>query len=300
MKKELIKKILFIFIVSIVFVGCYDDKFDKTIFDDKDELDPTSETYVFDLWLEETYRKPFNLEFRYKMKDISSDMSYNLVPAYFEKSEEMAKIIKYLWYDAYASVASNKENFLKLNGPKIIQLIGSPAYNPASQTRVLGLAEGGIMITLFDCNSLDRRDITSLNTYYFNTMHHEFAHVLHQKKMYPKDFDEISKGNYNPVGWQNRTDKEVNQLGFVTKYAGSQPAEDFVETISHYIVLSDKDWEDLLNNASNTAYEVDGKDIILSKLDMCRSWLRDSWEIEIDSLRKEVKVRQENLESIFN
>jgi hypothetical protein len=39
-----------------------------------------------------------------------------------------------------------------------------------------------------------------MNEYYFKTMHHEFVHILHQTKNYPKDFEQISAGNYSPHG----------------------------------------------------------------------------------------------------
>lgn len=49
---------------------------------------------------------------------------------------------------------------------------------------VLGTAEGGMKITLYNVNDInpDQIDINLLNDYYFQTMHHEFAHILHQTK----------------------------------------------------------------------------------------------------------------------
>lgn len=49
---------------------------------------------------------------------------------------------------------------------------------------VLGTAEGGMKITLYNVNDInpDKIDINLLNEYYFQTMHHEFAHILHQTK----------------------------------------------------------------------------------------------------------------------
>ena len=41
-------------------------------------------------------------------------------------------------------------------------------------------------ITLYNVNDInpDKIDINLLNEYYFQTMHHEFAHILHQTKNY--------------------------------------------------------------------------------------------------------------------
>ena len=49
---------------------------------------------------------------------------------------------------------------------------------------------------MYEVNSLDFEnvDIEVLNEYYFKTMHHEFAHILHQKRNYDPSFDRITEG----------------------------------------------------------------------------------------------------------
>jgi substrate import-associated zinc metallohydrolase lipoprotein len=200
--------------------------------------------------------------------------------------------------------------FLKENGPRIIHLIGSPAYNPISGTMLLGTAEGGLKVTLFRCNELDPTDVDLLNEYYFKTMHHEFAHILHQKRNYPVEFGLISQGKYNPLGWQYKTDSEAATLGFVSPYAGSQNREDFVEIIANYLVKSDMQWSDILELASQPGIDmygdtipddgINGRAIILQKLEMAKKWLKDSWEIDIDSLRAEIIRRQLNINEVLN
>ena len=37
---------------------------------------------------------------------------------------------------------------------------------------------------------------------------------------------------------------------------------------------------------------VDGSEVILTKLDMVRQWLKTNWDIDLDELRKEVQTRQ--------
>jgi len=248
MKKNTLK-ILLILLIPQIFYSCRnEDLFTASIFNTTDTLDVKSATYQFDLWLRNSYLIPYNLDFRYKMQDVSSDMDYNLVPASYDKSQQIAKLVKYLWFDAYGAVAGPE--FLKENGPKIIQLIGSPAYNPISGTILLGTAEGGIKVTLYRVNDIDPTNVPQMNEFYFKTMHHEFAHILHQKKNYPVEFNQISKGLYNPLGWQDRSDSEAASLGFVSPYAGSQIREDFVEVIANYLVKSDADWNNILLMAS--------------------------------------------------
>ena len=127
------------------------------------------------------------------------------------------------------------EVFMKQYGPRIINLIGSSAVNPDSKTEVLGTADKGLKVTLYKINSLDKTNIELLNLYYFRTMHHEFAHILHQTKNYPTEFNEISVSNYSPTGWMNRTNEQAQRMGFVGNYASSEAREDFVEVIANYL-----------------------------------------------------------------
>ncbi|MDD3322928.1 MAG: putative zinc-binding metallopeptidase [Paludibacter sp.] len=302
-------KIILICLLPISFFSCSTkDEFDSSIFDTKDTLSINSASYEFDSWLQESYLIPYNLDFRYKLQDVGSDQDYNLVPTSLEKAEQMAKLVKYLWFDVYGTIVGPE--FLKENGPRIIHLVGSPAYNPVSGTILLGTAEGGLKVTLYRCNELDPTNIDQLNEYYFKTMHHEFAHILHQKKNYPVEFGLISQGKYNPLGWQERTASEAATLGFVSSYAGSQKREDFVEIIANYLVKSNEQWDSILEMASKPGVGnyndtlpddgIDGKAVILEKLTIDKKWLKDSWNIDIDVLRTEIIRREEHINEIIN
>ena len=224
------------------FSSCSDDEFTPTIFpDESEEVVPGSATYKFDKWLKQTYLDVYNLDFRYKMQDVGTNMNYNLVPADFRKAQDLALLAEYLWFDVYKDVVN--PDFLKMYGPRIIHLIGSPAYNPTSGTMILGLAEGGIKVSLFRVNELDVNNFDQLNEYYFKTMHHEFAHILHQTKTYPAKFNTISVGKYDGSNWQDRQEGVVLSCGFVTNYASSAFREDFAEIIANYIVKTDAQWE---------------------------------------------------------
>lgn len=293
---------------SLLLVSCTDETLGPSIFDTTGStLDSTSYTYAFDKFLYNNYLVPYNLEFAYKMKDVETDMDYNLVPASLENSEEIAVLCKYLWFDVYAQVVDS--SFLKKYGPRMIHLIGSPAYNPANGTMILGLAEGGIKISMLNVNRINTSDPDMLNEYYFKTMHHEFAHILHQTKQYPVDFNLISYKNYDPYSWQDRTDQEAASLGFVSPYGSSANREDFVEIIANYIVKTDAQWNLVLDYASkgwtitNSAVVettdidgVDGKAVILKKLGICRTWLKDAWGVDLDSLRSTVQYRQAHID----
>ena len=243
---KVIKKYISAFVMmsalAMGFTSCSDDDFTETIFPDQsEELDPNSATYKFDKWLKQTYLDVYNLDFRYKMQDVGTDMNYNLVPATYQNAQDLALLAKHLWFDVYNDVVG--PNFLKQYGPRIIHLIGSPAYDPSTGTITVGLAEGGIKVSLFRVNALDLNSPDQLNEYYFKTMHHEFAHILHQTKTYPAKFNTISVGKYDGSNWQNRQEGVVLSCGFVTTYASSAYREDFAEIIANYIVKTDAQWK---------------------------------------------------------
>ena len=285
------KKVLYIFLLCLVawgFESCKDNHFTDTIFIDPVEQEDVW-TRQFDLWLKEHFTKPYNVEFIYRLDDNSTDPSYNIVPVSIGKADTVAHLALYLWYDVYDKVVSPE--FLPLYGPKIIQLIGSAMINAAQGTEKLGYAEGGNKITLLKINKMETDNIDQLNEYIFKTMHHEFAHILHQQKAYPKEFEQINPEDYDPNRWQDRTVKEALELGYITPYASSQAREDFVETIANYIVKTDAQWA----NSMTVAGEY-GSSIITLKWDMCRTWLAEKWEIDLDALHVEVQKRQEDLD----
>ena len=231
--------------VVMGFVSCSDDDFTETIFDTTEyPLDRSEYTFPLDTFVKVNFLEPYNLRYLYKMQDIGSDMNYNLVPCTYEQSVNLAVLCKYLWYDVYKEVVGLE--FLKQFSPRIIHVIGSPAFNPSSGTMLLGTAEGGLKITLYNANALNPNDIEYLNEWFFKTMHHEFSHILNQKYNRPTDFDLLSNGKYNTVSWQDTPDSLAVSQGFVSPYASSQAREDWVEVIANYIVKDTIYWNHML------------------------------------------------------
>lgn len=250
-------KLLYTLCASAMLVGfaaCSEDKLGPSIFPEtNDELDSTSYSYKFDKFLETNYLLKYNLDFRYRMEDVGSNLDYNLVPASYQTAVDLALLAKYLWFDVYEKLAGDPE-FLQKYGPRIIHLIGSPAFNPTFGTMILGTAEGGIKITLYRVNYLNPTDVDQLNNYYFKTMHHEFGHILHQQKLYPNEFRLISS-DYDPSSWQDKNFAQVLSMGHMTPYSTNMIADDWVELIANYLVRSDawldramwiaeRDWHD--------------------------------------------------------
>ncbi len=228
-------------LTAMTFVSCSEDKFTESIFDDGEETyDLTTTKGRFEKWLKINFLEPYNVDFRYKMQDLSAFIDYNMSPPTMQQSMDCAVLCKYLWYDVYSEIAGDE--FLKTYSPRILQLIGSSAYDPDNHTEILGLAESGIKINLLKLNYADVYDFDHMNEYVFKTMHHEFAHILHQAITYPTEFNTLSVGGYDASNWQYRIDGVVNSLGFTTPYASSQFREDVAETIANYITMTDTKW----------------------------------------------------------
>lgn len=234
-------KYLLMAVCAMALASCSEEQLGPTIFPtDPEPVDPNGYTYKFDKWVEQNFLIPYNLEFKYRMEDIESDMNYNLVPATFDNARDLCLLTKYLWFDAYKehfefTGDEHPEDFLKTYGPRILHLIGSPAYNANTGTEILGLAEGGLKVTLFKVNELSLTNVNQLNEYYFRTMHHEFGHILHQTKTYPPSFNLLSTGRYDSGSWQSKPIGLMASQGLITPYASSQAREDFAETIANYL-----------------------------------------------------------------
>lgn len=261
----------------------------------EDSLDPNSiftPTTVgqndFDKWIQNNYVKPYNVDFKYRYDDKESDQRYNLAPADYNKSIALAKLIKHVWVEAYNELMG--EDFMKSYCPRVLQLIGSPAYNSLGEI-TLGTAEGGVKITLYNVNIIDvnKPDIETLNYWFFKVMHHEFSHILQQKKNYSTDFNLISAADYRAGDWINLSNADAPKYGFVSGYASMEANEDFVEIISWYVTRSQANWDKLIS------VDPEGKAIILAKFDIVKDYLLTSWKIDIDKLREIVLRRSSEI-----
>ncbi len=360
----------FFILHSSFLISCSEDDLGASIYDTTEyPLDRTAYTFPLDTFVKKNFLEPYNLKFIYRMEDVGSDMQKNLVPADYEKSVQLAVLTKYLWLDVYAKLAGEKEVFLKKYSPRIIHVIGSPGYN-SDGSKTVGVAEGGIKVTLMEVNSLDVNQIEGdrgLNELFFHTMHHEFGHILDQTSLRPTTFNTISAGLYDAMGWAQKSDTIQASLGFVTPYGSSQASEDWVETLACYVTYDQDRWDELLNSAkydweeidysdddykanypqayreylnsyrvktcnydtigylrrtanyefklvrkvvprnangfvalnadgtytlSTDADNIDGRETILQKLDLVRTWLKENWDVDIDDLRREVQTRQ--------
>lgn len=250
--------VIFALSFSMVLSSCRsEDDLTESIFDTNvPVVDKNKATAPFDQWLYDNFVVPYNVEVQYQFNFPASDLSFQLAPADYNRSQLLAHMIRYLFYDVYTKYAG--EGFMKQYGPRIFHFIGSSGYNATTGTEVLGTAAGGVKITLYNINEMkpftddvqyNEDDISVLNERFFHTMHHEFSHILHQTKAYPVAFGQVTSGTYDPMTWQERDSIVTHQLGYVTHYGSSATYEDFVETLSCIITDTDVRWMNRLINA---------------------------------------------------
>ena len=278
--------------LGCAFTSCDGDKLSgNSIFDTT-----PIEREGFDRWLVENYVKFYNIDYKYKMESIEASFSHYLTPARFENSVALAKIIKHVWLESYEEVAGRQ--FIRSYTPRVLHLIGSPAYNN-NYTMIVGEAEGGLKVTMYMVNSLDINNINMdmLNYYYLKTMHHEFGHILHQTKNYDPAYKLICEGQYVGGNWYLMEGElginEIYNRGFITPYAMNIPDDDFVELLAVYLTDSPYTWETILSRANST-----GKAILMQKFDILEGYLKNSWNVNIEELREVVRRRTSEVKDL--
>ena len=284
------------FTTLVSFVSCGNDgELDsKSIFPDGVD---TSTQNDFDRWVLNNYTYPYNIQFEYRYSDKEAHVEYNVVPAEYDKSIAVAKLVKHLWVDAYNELLGR--DFLRQYSPRMIQLIGSSEYKE-DMSEVLGTAEGGMKIFLNKVNLLDieHPDLGLIKYYFIKTMFHEFGHILQQTKDYSTDFKTIST-DYQGPSWVNVGDyetmgsSEALKMGYISAYASSEPGEDFVEILSFYVVYGKPYWEKMLELAGDS-----GSPKLLKKFALVKEYLSTKWSIDIDELEKIVQRRMGDISEL--
>ena len=103
-------------------------------------------------------------------------------------------------------------------------------------------------------------------------MLHEFMHILDGTYPVPSDYDTITQSDY--VGDKYaQSGNDYMELGFVSKYARSSPAEDIAETGGRLISMSEEEWEAMLSSIESA----DGRAKIEKKRSILIAWLRDDF-----------------------
>ena len=299
MKKNIIITLLLLGVLLPVFNACQEDPLDPNSV----IVDRVVDQNKFDKWLYDNHTIPYNIDVNYRFLDRESDLSYNVIPATMDASIKLAILVKHLCIETYDEVTGSKD-FIRSYCPKLLFFIGSPEYKN-NGVIVLGTAEGGKTINLFNVNALKADDIASLNSSYFKTIHHEFGHILNHTKPFSTDFLAISSSMYVGDDCFDTYSSVTNSIkdGFISPYASSQDTEDFVEMLSIFLVSDNSVWDGYMEMAKNSTLE-DGRnayDILSQKFEIVYNYMKDSWGIDIYDMRTILHRRQTEISSLdFN
>lgn len=244
----------------------------------------------FDKWLTANFVNPYNLEFKYRYEYKETDADYYTIPAELNQAIEMAHLVKYLCLESYDEVAGI--DFTRNYFPKMIFTIGEWEYRN-NGTIILGTAESGKKILLTGVNYLDtyKSSPAALNHYYFKTIHHEFTHILNQTKEYSAEFKLITGNSYVADSWSEEPfNVGYLERGFISDYAQHSDTEDFAEMMSLYVTNSKEQWDEWMAEAGEN-----GAPLLQAKLDIVKSYMKDSWGIDMDKLRDTILRRQADL-----
>lgn len=186
-----------------------------------------------DAWISTNLTDPYNIQLVYRFERNLTDVAKDIAPISLDKVKPTAEAIINIFLKTYEKVAGS--TFIKTYTPKQFVLYGSPSYN-SNGTIVLGTADGGRRVVLYEMNSLNFNSPLDVSRK-MRTIHHEFTHILNQMIAIPPAFKLVSGPFYNE-DWNNvaNTDAIAKANGFISKYASSQYTEDFAETVAHLLV----------------------------------------------------------------
>lgn len=240
-----ILKTLTIICIALNFLSCKKQalNLDDLVFNQNQQGNP-----LIEAWIKTNYLDPYNIEVLYKWDASELNTNNVLVPPAEEHVIPVMDMVKKSWIDVYNSMGN--PNFIKENSPKQYLLVGSAEYN-SSGGLTTGYAEGGTKIALFRINWFNIHDRPLIKRI-IKTVHHEYIHILNQKKRFQDEFAIISEGEYTST-FAQLNDQQARELGFITPYAGSVPGEDFAEMVSVIVTEGRENYEAILSSIQNQA-----------------------------------------------
>jgi substrate import-associated zinc metallohydrolase lipoprotein len=146
-----------------------------------------------------------------------------------------------------------------------------------------------------------------------------------QTKNFQTEFKAISASEYRGDDWDandtgGSSDTIALQSGFISKYARKNADEDIAEMLAIYVTRGDAIWQSCMKDAvahrndtlyipnpvtgvperQITAYlDSTGYYIISKKMEYVRSYLQDSWSINLDTCRAVFERRIDSLNDVL-
>lgn len=230
-----------------------------------------------DIWLRNNFIDTYNIEVTYKWDINDTDIDRILHPPLESNVQPMAEALQKAWIEPYTALGG--ADFIKKIAPRQFTFVGGFNYDPITPTRILGIAEAGTRITLFDLDFLDFTNINSIKQP-LKTVQHEYGHILNQNIPIDIGYGQINPEDYDS-NWFNRSDAEARELGYITAYASSQEGEDFVEMVSEMLTNSKADFDALVDGISSER----ARAIIRLKETMVADYYQNNFGINIYELQ---------------
>lgn len=232
-----------------------------------------------DNYITTNFTDPYNIEVKYKWDPYEVNFNKNLTPVVENKVMPALDAVLKIWMNPYEKVIG--KNFLRKFSPRQFVLVGSAEYN-SDGTITLGQAEGGKKITLLVINNFDKKDKEEVKRM-LHTIHHEFAHILHQNILYQREFKQLNPEWYTAT-WYNSSIAAANAQGLVTDYAKASADEDFVETISFLLVEGQAAFNEIV-----TANPGKAASILRQKEAMVVAYFHDAYNLDFRALQAETQ-----------
>jgi len=277
-------RLLLLVLITISIFSC--KKSDKLTLQDNYLGGEVSGKTALDTALYNLLVKPYNIEVRYKWDQSQFDMQYTIVPPRADKVLPAMTTLKQVWIDPYNEVTGS-DLFMKTYTPKQLILAGSPILLKDGNA-LNGLAEGGLDILLSDINSTDPKDVSKVSNL-AHLIHHEFTHILNQKKNYTTDFNLVTPSDYSAT-WYLSTVNPLS-LGFISGYARKEPVEDFAEMVSWMLIWGKDGYENYINQgaaAPNPDFS-DGIAKLRKKEAIVVAYFKSAYNIDFYSLQADVQ-----------
>ena len=227
-----------------------------------------------DEWLYQNFVTPYNIEVKYRFDRYEVALNRVLAPAREDKVIPVMETIRKTWIEPYEQEAG--ADFIKRLSPKQFVLVGSAEYN-SNGTITLGTAEGGRKVVLFVVNDFDPK-LESEVKQMLHTIHHEFAHILHQTVMYPEEYKRITT-DYT-ASWNDFSLADARSRGYISEYARSSPNEDFVEMVSFMLIEGKEGFDAIVNSAPAFA-----QPLLRQKEQYVVRYFKEAWNIDLYSLQ---------------
>jgi substrate import-associated zinc metallohydrolase lipoprotein len=258
-----------------------------------------------DNWIYDTLTVPYNMSVKYKwdqFEDIS-DITKILVPPKEEYIIPILSAVKKAWINPY--IAEAGDVFFKRLSPKFVYMIGSPAFEENGGLK-LGQAEGGRKIILLATNLTKVNGMAGYNdsdTFWFkemfHTIHHEFAHILHQTVAYPDAFKNLNPNLYT-AEWINYSDRTALQDCFITAYSMNVVDDDFVEMVSGMLIEGRAGFESMLAGIQDITSprgttKAQAVARLRAKESIVVNYFKEVWKIDFYSLQAKTRAAIESL-----